>query len=58
MNPITLAIAIIALLFVVFLLTLFFYLSIWVRAMMAGHPVSILELIGMKLRRDMTSEIG
>ncbi|MDA0321133.1 MAG: flotillin-like protein FloA [Verrucomicrobia bacterium] len=51
MNAATVVIAILAIIAIVFLFIFLYFLSVWVRALMSGARVSILALIGMKLRR-------
>jgi len=51
MNAATVVIALLAIIAIVFLFIFLYFLSVWVRALMSGARVSILSLIGMKLRR-------
>ncbi len=51
-HPIIVALLVVVGLIVIILLSVFFYfLNVWIRAMVSKAPVSLMSLIGMKLRR-------
>jgi uncharacterized protein YqfA (UPF0365 family) len=50
MNPLTLLAAVVALAVLVLVGIFFYFLKVWIRALMSGARVSLFNLIGMKLR--------
>src|SRR4051812_29320254 len=51
-DPVVLAVAaVMAAVFVVFLLLLFVHLRLWIQALLTDTPVGIFDIVGMRLRR-------
>ena len=51
-NPVLLGVAaVMAVIFAAFLFLFFTYFRLWLQALLTGTPVSIAEIIGMRLRR-------
>lgn len=49
--PVIAVAALAALIFLVFLIAFFSNLRLWIQALMCGVPVSLVQIIGMRLRR-------
>ncbi|MBY0459735.1 MAG: flotillin-like FloA family protein [Gemmataceae bacterium] len=52
-NEVVIAVAAIAVvIFLLFLLAFFWNLRLWIQALLTGVPISLLDIVGMRLRRS------